>query len=362
MLTIETDDLYKSFDSHPVLCGLTLRVPEGCVYGLVGPAGAGKTTLLHVLLGFLNKDRGNVRMFGSDNIGQVRSRIGYVPQGQRYHSRFTIREYLQFLGQYGSIRGRVLNQRIAEDLRVVGLADLAGQMIEALTPPQLQRLGIAQALLARPALVLLDEPVAGLEAPGEHGLLDLVAGLHERGITVLVVTQRMEEAEYLCDRVGILVGGRLAAEAETHSLRGPGRNALISVAALPPEVAAQLQSLSPAVQCEGDEIALQPNSPKLQAHVLSTLIAAEVTVIALEPFGRPIEDLYLRAVHGMPQATQTQPVAALPQPVPEAAPLPPEPMPETPETQITPTVVPGRPGTGDTLLRELLKSEDQQNS
>jgi ABC-2 type transport system ATP-binding protein len=346
MFTIETDDLYKSFDSHPVLCGLTLRVPEGCVYGLVGPAGAGKTTLLHVLLGFLNKDRGSVHMFGSDNIGQMGSRIGYVPQGQRYHSRFTIREYLQFLGQYGSIRGRVLNQRIAEDLRVVGLDDLAGQMI-----------GLAQALLARPALMLLDEPVAGLEAPGEHGLLDLVAGLRERGMTVLIVSQRMEETEYLCDRVGILVGGRLAAEAETRLLRGPGRNALISVAALPPDVAAQLQSLSPAVQCEGDEIALQPNSPELQARVLSTLIAAEVTVIALEPFGRPIEDLYLRAVHGMPQATRIQPDAVLSDPVPEAAPLPPEQVPAPP-----PSVAPGRPGTGDTLLRELLKSEDQHNS
>ncbi|MDZ4720953.1 MAG: ABC transporter ATP-binding protein [Roseiflexaceae bacterium] len=355
MFSIETDDLYKSFDSHPVLCGLNLRVPEGCVYGLVGPAGAGKTTLLHVLLGFLRRDRGSVRMLGTADISQVRSRIGYLPQGQRYHSRFTIREYLQFLGQYGPIRGRALNQRIAEDLRTVGLADLAGQMIEALTRPQLQRLGIAQALLARPALLLLDEPIDGLEVPGEHGLLDLVAGLRERGLTSLIATQRLEEAEYLCDRVGILVGGRLAAEAETRSLRGPGRNALISVAALPPDVAAQLQALSPAVQCEGHEIALQPNSPELQAQVLGALITAGITLIALEPFGRPIEDLYMRAVHGIPQATlientNTSPDVELSAPV--SAELP---------TQQLPNAAPGRPGTGDTLLRELLKSEDQHN-
>lgn len=361
MVAIETDDLYKSFDTHPVLCGLNLRVPEGCVYGLVGPAGAGKTTLLHLLLGFLRKDRGSLRLLGTADIGQVRSQIGYLPQGQQYHTRFTIREYLQSLGQYGRLGGRALDQRIADELRSVGLADQSGQMIESLTRPQLQRLGIAQALLARPALLLLDEPVDGLEAPGEHGLLDLIAGLRERGQTILVVTQRLETAEYLCDRVGMLVGGRLVAEAETRSLRGPGRNVLISVATLPPDIAEQLQALSPAVQCEGDEIALQPNSPELQANVLQALIAAGITVIALEPFGRPIEDLYMRAVHGIPQAHLIEhvPVSALDMSTaPEA---------EVDADRVTdvdlpaPSVAPGRPGTGDTLLRELLKSEDPHN-
>jgi ABC-2 type transport system ATP-binding protein len=236
----------------------------------------------------------------------------------------------------------MLESRIGEELRATGLADVADLPNESLSRPQIQRLSIAQALLTRPALLLLDEPILGTDSPGDQGLLDLLASLRERGQTILMVTQRLEHAEFLCDTIGVLAQGRLAAEAEARSLRGPGRNVLITVLQLPAAVAERLRSLSPAVACEGNEIALQPNAPDLQARVLSELISADVIILALEPFGRPIEELYHRAIRGLP--TSGGAAGQLPDPASAQA----------------PPAIPGRPGTGDTLLRELLKNKDQQ--
>lgn len=340
MFAIETDSLYKSFDGTPVLRDLNLRIPEGQVYGLLGPGGAGKSILLHLLLGFLKKDRGMLRVLGTGDIERVRSQIGYLPQAQHYHTRYTAREYLRYLGGYHGLNSQVLDQRINEELEAVGLSEVADRQIEGFTRSAVQRLGLAQALLGRPALLLLDEPTAGLDANGQREIVDLIASLRRRGQTILLATQYLDEAEYLCERIGMLNHGQLITEANAQALRAPGRNALITVSSLPAELAEQLQQLSPAIQCDTHEIALQPNSPALQQQVLYLLIQAGVTIIALEPFGRPLEDLYLKVVRGIALDSDT------------------EPTPATPTLLNGGRVVPGRPGMGDTLLRELLKTED----
>src|SRR5262249_52451436 len=151
----------KAFDEQPVLRGLTLRIPEGSVYGLVGPSGAGKTTLLHLLLGFLRKDAGTLQVLGSTDVERMRRQVGYLPQGQRYHGRFTPRESLQAVGQLGGVPEGRLRRRVAEELEAAGLESVANQPIETLARPMLQRFGVAQALLNQPALLLLDEPASG---------------------------------------------------------------------------------------------------------------------------------------------------------------------------------------------------------
>ena len=338
MFAIEIDNLHKSFDDQAVLRGLNLHVPTGSVYGLVGPSAAGKSSLVRILLGFSHHDKGSLRLLGSTQLDQVRQRVGYLPQGQPYPGRFTPREFLGALGRFAGMHGYERDSRVEEEIRAAGLAQVADQPIGTLSQVDRQRFGIAQAMIGQPEILLLDEPVAGPDLPGDHGLLDLVASLRTRCPTILITTQRLDTAEYLCDRIGVLVGGQLAVEAETQSLRGPGRNALISVATLPAPVAERLRALSPAVLCEGDEIALRPNSPELQGQVLAELVGARLTVIALEPFARPIEDLYLRAIRGLP--------AELPQPT----------LSETPSVS---AIQPGRPSHADTLLRELLKQEDK---
>ncbi len=334
MFAIEIENLHKMFDDHAILRGLNLRVPTGSVYGLVGPAAAGKSTLMRILLGFSHHNKGTLRLLGSTQLEQVRERVGYLPQGQPYPGRFTPRELLGALGRFEGMHGRARDLRVEEEIQAAGLVQLADQPIGMLSQVDRQRFGLAQALIGRPDILLLDEPVAGPDLPGDHGLLDLVAGLRKRCSTILIATQRLDTAEYLCDRIGILVAGQLTAEADTIALRGPGRNVLISVTALPEAVAERLLALSPAVLCEGNEIALRPNSPELQGRVLAELVAAQLTVISLEPFARPIEDLYLHAIRGLPRET---------------------PQPE----QDSPVASPVQPNHGDTLLRELLKQEDK---
>ena len=177
-------DLHKRYASLQVLRGLTLHVPAGEVYGILGPNGAGKSTLVHLLLGFLRPDSGQVRIFGRSPAA-ARDRLGYLPERVRYHSHFTAREYLQALGAFGDLRGRALADRCRTVLIQVGLAAAADRRIGGFSKGMLQRLGIAQAILHEPELLLIDEPTSGLDPAGQHEMIELVADLGRRGHTIL---------------------------------------------------------------------------------------------------------------------------------------------------------------------------------
>ncbi|HEX9373151.1 MAG TPA: ABC transporter ATP-binding protein [Roseiflexaceae bacterium] len=351
MYAIETEHLHKSYDSLPVLRGLDLRVPVGQVYGLLGPNGSGKSTLIHLLLGFLKPTRGRLRVLGQPDSDLARGRIGYLPERLRYHLRYGGREYLRYLGQFSGLREPQLSRRVEEELRAVGLLDAADRRLATYSKGMLQRLGIAQALLADPDLLLIDEPTAGLDPAGQREMVNLLADVRGRDHTIFLTTHVLDEIEQLCDTVGILHGGKLAAEIDVQSLRAPGRNALITVVETTPELAARLQGISPAVRCNGREISLRPNTPSLQAQVLRLLLDADIRIIALESQGRPLEEIYMRIVRGEPvelPLEEPPPGLFAPPGHPDATTRPLE-RSETP---------PGRPGSGDTLLRELLSREE----
>jgi ABC-2 type transport system ATP-binding protein len=343
MHAVEIDNLYKSYGDIEVLSGLSLRVPEGQVYGLLGPNGSGKSTLLHLLLGFLRPDRGSLRVLGTSQPARVIERIGYLPERLRYHLRYTAREYLRYLGQFSDLGGPELEERIAAELRAVGLAEVADRMLSAFSRGMLQRLGVAQALLHGPSLLLLDEPTTGLDPAGQRDMVELLGALRGSGHTVLMATHYLEEAEQLCDRIGVLFEGRLAAETDAAALRAPGRAVTLRVASLPDALADRLRSLSPAVRCGVAEISIEPNTPALQASVVRALLDADIAIIALEPRTRPLEELYLRVVRGLPLE---------PPPEPAQPPL------RSPAPAEAPPAAPGPSGRGDTLLRELLRHDD----
>jgi ABC-2 type transport system ATP-binding protein len=340
MLAIEIDNLYKSYDTMPVLRGLTLQLEQGEVYGLLGPNGSGKSTLMHLLLGFLRPDAGQLRVLGARNPAQVIGQIGYLPERLRYHLRYTGREYLRYLGQFSGLDGPELEQRIEDELRAVGLTEAAGRMLNTYSRGMLQRLGVAQALLHQPTLLLFDEPTSGLDPSGQREMLDLLRGLRRRGHTTLMTTHFLDEAEQLCDRVGVLFEGRLAAEATAGELRAPGRSVQIDVTDLPGVLAEQLELLSPAVHCRGPLVRIEPNTPALQAAVLRMLLDAAIAIVAVEPHARPLEELYLRAISGEQPATNAQPAS--------------EPL--------APIAAPGPARAGDTLLRELLHRDENRSN
>src|SRR5215217_5410675 len=351
MYAIETENLYKSYDGVDVLKGLSLRVPHGQVYGLLGPNGSGKSTLIHLLLGFLRPARGTLRVFGQQDLEQVRGRIGYLPERLRYHLRYSGREYLRYLGQFSDLHGPQLNARVEQELGAVGLLGAADRQLATYSKGMLQRLGIAQALLSDPDILLIDEPTSGLDPAGQREMLELLGEVRGRNHTIFLTTHFLDEIELLCDTVGILFGGKLAAEIDVLSLRAPGRSVLIKVAQLSPELAERLQRMAPAVHCTGREISLQPNTTALQAQVLRALLDANVAIIALEPQGRPLEDIYMRIVRGEP--------VELPAAEPPLSMFAPPRPPDATTHVLESAPPPGRPGTGDTLLRELLKHDQE---
>ena len=349
MYAIETENLAKSFEGVRVLRGLDLSVPTGQVYGILGPNGAGKSTLIHLLLGFLKPTRGALRVLGERDLERTRGRIGYLPERLRYHLRYTGREYLRYLGRFNDLREPQLSARVHEELRTVGLSDAADRLLSTYSKGMLQRLGVAQALLNDPQLLLIDEPTSGLDPAGQRAMLDLLAEVRGRGRTIFLATHLLDEAEQLCDTIGILFDGKLAREVDMRELRVPGNDVVISVASLTPELALGLQRLAPAaVRCNGHEISLRPNTPALQARVLRTLLDADISIVALQPRSNPLEELYLSVVRGGPaEPPDEQPDVAA---VQEAT----EPPPDSGDAQ------PARRSSGDTLLRELLGRENDR--
>ncbi len=341
---IEIEELHKAYGSLPVLQALSLHVAAGEVYGLLGPNGAGKTTLIHLMMGFLRPNQGRLRLLGSTNLERVRPRIGYIPERQRYHTRYTAREYLRFLGQFSGLTGAILHERVERELATVGLLAAADRSLGTYSKGMLQRLGVAQALLSDPDLLLIDEPTSGLDLAGQREVIELLASVRARGHTIFLCTHYLQEVELLCDRVGVLAGGRIAAEARMRDLRDVANSVRIRVGALDTRLRAQLESLGGSVHCDAQSVRLSPNTPELQATVLRMLLDAEVAIMALEPLESPLERLYLWALHSVPPTSAEARGVLLPSWDANLIAAPPAAPPPADE----------RPGKSDTLLSELL--------
>ncbi len=345
-MVIEIEELSKSYGHHSVLRGLNMCVEAGEVYGLLGPNGAGKSTLLHLMLGFLKPNSGRIEVLGSTNLEGMRTQIGYIPERQRYHTRYTAREYLRFIGEINGLYGSELTKRIDDLITLVNLEADVNRMLNTFSKGMLQRLGVAQALLSEPRLLLIDEPTSGLDPGGQRGVLDLLANLRDRGHTVFLCTHYFHEIDYLCDRVGVLARGQLVAEGRVRDLRVPSSSVMIEVDLIEPELRSTLQALSMGITCEPRSIQIRQNTTQLQAEVLQILISAGVSVLALEPLESPLEQFYTQAV----QATHKQ-VVLQDQPDAGALPLTPSELP-----------LPSRSaGESETLLNELLRRSHSPN-
>ncbi len=201
------------------LCGLTLRVEEGHVFGFLGPNGAGKTTTLHVLLGFVAATSGTARIFGVDVRESIaRRRLGYLPEQAEYYRFLTGRELLMAAGRLFGIPRVALAERAEHWLGMVGLEGAADRRLATYSRGMLQRIGLAQALVNDPDLVILDEPTSGFDPLGRARIRDIMGTLRARGKTVFFSSHELSEVERVCDRVGVLAGGRLVADGRVADL------------------------------------------------------------------------------------------------------------------------------------------------
>ena len=192
---------------------LSLEVREGEVYGLLGPNGSGKSTTLKVLLGLVTPTRGESKIFGKDSRDfRSHADVGFLPENPYFYKFLTGEETLRFYGNICALRGRQLDARIAELLALVGLEDARKRRIGGYSKGMLQRIGLAQALIQDPRLIVLDEPTAGVDPVGSHQIRDLILELKNRGKTVLLTSHLLEQAQEVCDRVGIMSKGSMVRE------------------------------------------------------------------------------------------------------------------------------------------------------
>ena len=192
---------------------LNLRVAPGQIYGLLGPNGSGKSTTLKIILGLVPPTKGSTAIFGRDsNLVASREAVGFLPENPYFYKYLTGRETLRFYGKLCGLRGVRLRERVAELLDLVGLTSAADRRLGGYSKGMLQRIGLAQALVQEPKLIVLDEPTAGVDPVGAREIRDLILDLKRRGITVLLSSHLLEQVQEICDRVGILADGVLVRE------------------------------------------------------------------------------------------------------------------------------------------------------
>ena len=223
---------------------LSLVVEPGQVYGLLGPNGCGKSTTLKILLGLVTPDSGSARIFGADcRSYRSRREVGFLPENPYFYKFLTAAETLRFYGKVCGIPARDLSKRIPELLDLVGLADATDRRVGGFSKGMLQRIGLAQALIQDPRLLVLDEPTAGVDPAGSHQIRDLILALKKRGKTILLTSHLLEQVQEICDRVGIMARGEMVREGPLEELVAVKNQTEFVIENAPPELAAQIQNL-----------------------------------------------------------------------------------------------------------------------
>jgi ABC-2 type transport system ATP-binding protein len=218
MAAVEIERVTKTFQGHVAVDDLSLEVPEGCIYGFIGPNGSGKTTTLRMIMRILHPDRGSVRVLGEESFRAANDRVAYLPEERGLYKQMKVRDVLRF---YAELKGfRHSGPAVAEWLERLGLGDWAGRRVEALSKGMAQKVQFIATVIARPELVLLDEPFSGLDPVNLDVLRDAVLRLRRDGATVIFSTHDMAVAERLCDAVFMIYKGRKVLDGSLGSIQG----------------------------------------------------------------------------------------------------------------------------------------------
>ena len=223
---------------------ISFEVRPGEVYGLLGPNGSGKSTTLKILLGLVTPNQGRAMIFGQDSRDyHSRRDVGFLPENPYFYKFLTAAETLRFYGKVCGRGGTILNKRIDELIHLVGLEDARDRRIGGFSKGMLQRIGLAQALIQDPRLVVLDEPTAGVDPAGSHQIRDLILDLKKRGKTVLLTSHLLEQVQEICDRVGIMARGEMIREGALADLVSVKNQTEFVIENATPEIRSQIEIL-----------------------------------------------------------------------------------------------------------------------
>lgn len=217
MLTIE--NLKKNYGDRAVLQDLNFQIKTGEIYGLLGANGAGKTTTINIICNLIEADSGTVKINNRKVSQETKSYVGVAPQENLLYQNLSCQENLKFYGQIYGLKGKKCSQRIEETLAAVNLLDRAKTPVANLSGGMKRRVNIAVALVHEPKLVILDEPTTGLDIETRYEIWQLIEDLKKEGTTILLTTHLLDEAQKLCDRIGIIKQGKIIAEGTLNELR-----------------------------------------------------------------------------------------------------------------------------------------------
>jgi ABC-2 type transport system ATP-binding protein len=282
-----------------VLHGISFRVRQGETFGFVGPNGAGKTTTLKVLMGLIRPTAGRASILGRD-VGETGARrhVGFLPENPYFYEHLSGREILHFYAKVSGVPARDRRRRVDLLLDWVGLSSAAEARIRTYSKGMQQRVGIAQALVHDPQVVFLDEPMSGLDPIGRKEIRDLILRLRSEGKTVFMNTHILTDVEMLCDRVAILVGGRIRYEGSPHEvLEGSERETDLVVDRLDPETAALLEQRGATLRGQGSRFEIRVAEKAVQ-EVLGLLVESRAEVLSVTPHRASLEQLFLSTVEG----------------------------------------------------------------
>jgi ABC-2 type transport system ATP-binding protein len=302
---VRIDEIVKDFRPgfglrvKRVLHGISFDVREREIFGFVGPNGAGKTTTLKVLMGLIRATSGRASILGHDVAEtDFRRHVGFLPENPYFYDFLTGREILDFYARVSGVGGEKRAERVSTLLEWVGLTHAADARLRTYSKGMLQRVGIAQALVHDPSVVFLDEPMSGLDPIGRVEIRDLILRLRAEGKTVFMNTHILSDVEMLCDRVAIIVHGRIRYEGMIEKFLDAGeRRSELVVSGMAPEIATHLEeNLEGELRGHGQRVAVRVPDKRLK-EAMGLLLGAGADVVSLTPERASLEDIFLTAVH-----------------------------------------------------------------
>jgi len=305
MNVLEISGLEKRFGEKQVLRGVELTVPEKKVYGFVGRNGAGKTTTMKITLGLLEADAGNVKVCGeSVHYGNTKTNrfIGYLPDVPEYYSFMTPMEYLKFCGEITGLPAKEIKTRSEEMLRLVGLGE-EKRRIKGFSRGMKQRLGIAQALLGKPKLLICDEPTSALDPLGRKEILDVLVAAKEE-TTILFSTHVLSDVEHICDEMALLNDGKIVMQGSIEDVKKKRRsNAMEIELEKASDAEEMLRVFGKGQQNKEPQMltVLRPGTlllgePSMQPEILRYMADHEIAFARMEKREATLEDIFLEAI------------------------------------------------------------------
>ncbi len=298
---IRINDLHKSFKSEflrkqkPILKGISFEVEQGEIFGYLGPNGAGKTTTMKCLLGLIFPEKGDIEILGQPHLAiPAKARLGYLPENPYFYDYLTAREFLQFYSQLHLLKKSEQDVKIPDLLKKAGLQEAAGLQLRKFSKGMLQRIGLAQALLNDPDLVLLDEPLGGLDPLGRKEIRDIIVELRDAGKTVFLSSHILQDIEMICDRVAIIVEGRIVNSGRLHDLIS--QKILFTEVTLSGITESELHDLGESLVIPGGDILIKVYQEQNVDKVLGLAHERKARILSLVPRTQSLEDLFVGTV------------------------------------------------------------------